>query len=256
MPALLDALRGRMKQRNQNAIDTIASAARAAARGERSDPGAVEKALQDTGMTMADFEDAVEQATRRKEWLANFEKLANATAKVKKLEAAAQAEQTKFEATRAAFIERAEAIDADLRTHRQTRDAGQLARDRLLDPRSVPGSIGQRYREAVAEAEAMQSEADRARNALREQADRVKSEQAWIEQIAGEQERTLKPDRILTRGGRPDPDDSYRLQDHRNALQRAQRRKAEAEAQLTEAERNAARARRAVDELIPEVLNA
>jgi predicted nucleic acid-binding Zn-ribbon protein len=256
MASLLDALRGRIKQRNENAIDTIASAARAAARGERSDPAAVEKAIHDTGMTMADFEDAVEQATRRKEWLANFDKLANAVAKIGKLEATAQAEQAKFEATRAAFLERAEAIDAELRKFRQVRDAGQLARDHLLDPRSVPGSIGKRYREAVAELESMQAEVDRARNALREQTARVKSEQEWVEQLSDEQSKTLKPDRLLTKGGQPDAADSYRLQDHRNALTRAQRRKAEAEAQLTEAERNAARARRAVDELIQDVLNA
>jgi hypothetical protein len=106
MVALLDALRGRVKQREGNALDTIAAAARAAARGETYDVGAIEKALAETRQTPGDFERAVELARKRLAWLADFEKLASATTKVTKLESTAEAEKAKFEAARRAFMER------------------------------------------------------------------------------------------------------------------------------------------------------
>jgi hypothetical protein len=256
MPALLDALRGRMKQREANAIDTIAAAARAAARGESYDIGATEKALIETGMSVDDFEAAVERARRRLAWLDDFEKFATATNKVAKLEAAVEAEKAKFEAARKAFHEKGSALDADLATYRTARDKGREARDRLLDPRDVPGTIGEKYRQAVAEAEAAASALERAQAAVREQAARVKSENEWIAQLTGEREKQMKPDRIMLRPNDAPEGDSYRIQKHRNDLARAQRRKAEAEAQVIEAEKTAARTRRAVDALLPEVLNA
>lgn len=256
MVAILDALRGRLAQREANALDVIAAGARAAARGETYDTGALERALTETGKTLADFQRAVDVARKRCAWLADFDALAAASAKVKKLETAAAAEQSKMEAARAAFFERAAAIDAELKIHRTACDKGNVARGNLLDPRDVPaGTVGDKYRAAVSDFEAAQAEVDRTQREVKEQANRIRSEHEWIKQLSGDnnEPKLIKPS-ALPMVGSPQPDESQQLQDHRRALARAERRKAEAEAALTEAEKEAARYRKAVDALIPEVL--
>lgn len=255
MPAILEALRGRMIQREANAIDTVVAGARAAVRGESFDVGSLEKALADTGKTMADFEEIVDQARQRRAWLADFDKLASVTSKVKKLEAAAAAEREKFEAAHAAFIERSNAIDSELAIYRTAKEKGEVARSGLLDPRAVPGTVGEKYREALAESDAAASAVERARREIREQSERVKSEEGWITQLTGEETQDIKPVRLL-KGDHPAEAESFRLQDHRLALARAQRRKEAAEAELVEAEKAAAKARKALDAIIPEVLKA
>jgi hypothetical protein len=51
-------------------------------------------------------------------------------------------------------MQKAEALDAERAAAQTARDAGKNARDQLLDPRLVPGTIGEKYRQAVAEADA------------------------------------------------------------------------------------------------------
>lgn len=259
MVAILDALRGRMAQREANSLDTIAAGARAAARGEAYDAGAIERALAETGKTLADFEQAIEVARKRLAWLADFDRLAAATAKVRKLEAAAAAEQAKMDAARAAFMERANAIDADLVIHRTACEKGNTARDNLLDPRDVPpGSIGDQYRAAVSEAEAAEAACERAQQEVKEQTERIRSEEQWIKQLTSDDggPKRIKPSGLPSLGPQPQPDEAQRVQQHRLALARAQRRKAEAEAALVEAEKDTARCRKAVDALIPDVLKS
>jgi chromosome segregation ATPase len=254
VPTILEALRGRMQQRQGNAVDTIAAGARAAARGERHDVVALEKALLEVGMTMADFEEQVERAGRRAAWLADFDRLTSASAKKKKLEAAAEAERAKFEATRAAYFERASALDDELRAAATVCDKGREARQRLLDPREVPGTLGDKFRQATEEAHAAEVALEAARRAVREQRQRIKEEQDWIEQLLGEAAKEIHPARISLRD---EPRrESPRLEEHRNALARAERRLAEAEPQLREAEKREALARRVVEGLEPEVLKA
>ena len=254
MPGLLDALRGRMKQREFNAIDTVAAAARAAARGEHYDVGAIEAALVEARLSMEDFEKAVETAGKRSAWLRDFEKLATMNNKVTKGEAAIAAEREKFEAARRAFTERVEALDADLSTARTARDAGKSARDQLLDPRLVPGTIGEKYRQAVADADAAEAAVGDVQRQLREISQRIKSEQEWIVQLVGEPERNVS--NYLPIKPREMAGESFKLEEHRTALARNQRRKAEAEAQLAEVEKAAARAKKAVEALVPDALKA
>jgi hypothetical protein len=242
-----------MKQREGNALDTFAAGARAAARRESYDVAALERALVELGKTTADFEAAVEVATARAAWLADVDKLAAVTAKVNKLEAAATAEQTKFEAARRAFVEKATAIDADLKIARATQDKGRDARDRLLDPRGVPGTLGEKYRAAVADAEAASVVLAEVERNLREIRARIKSEREWIAQLSGETVKQIQPDRIFVKSGEPVREDS-RIEEHRVYLARAMRRRDEAESQLTEAEKVAAATARAVETLAAEVL--
>lgn len=254
MPSIIEALRGRMQQRQLNAEDTIAAGARAAARGERYDVAAIEKALVDAGKKMADFDAEVERAKKRAAWLASFEQLANASAKVKKFEAAAEAEKAKFEASRSAFFERAKAIDDELRQASATQERARDARQRLLDPREVPGALGDKYREAVAEAEDAEADVSKAQRALREVEERIKSEQAWIRQLSGEDEKEIRP--LLIPRKSTSAAESPRMEEHRKALARAERRKAEAQQVLLEAEKRSVQARKVLDALVPEVLKA
>lgn len=253
---LLDTLRSRSRQRELNAIDVLAEAARAAAAGKSYDVAAIEKALADTGETPAEFEAAVDLARKRLAWLADFEKFSAASAAVAKLEKAAAAEQAKFEAARRAFMQRADAIDADLAVARSTSDKGRTARGQLLDPRDVPGTIGERYREAVAESEAAAGAVQTAQQDLREAMQRIKGEQEWIAQLTGEAEKTLKPDRIMVKAPAAAAGESFKVEEHRRKLAHWERRKREAESTLTEAEKVAARATAAVEGLIADVLKA
>lgn len=255
MPTILEALRGRMQQRQLNAVDTIAAAARAVAYGQRYDVASIEQALVETSMSMADFEAEVEKAKQRAKWLADFEQLANSSTKVKKLEAAAEAEKSKFEAARTAFLDKANALDIELRQATTIRDKARHARDQLLEPMKVPGTLGEKYRQAVEEAEAADIAVADARRAVREQAERIESEQGWLKQLKGEQESMLQPDRIFIKGTVP-PAESPRLEKHRADLAKAEKRKAEADALLTEAEKHAALAHKAVDALVHDVLKA
>jgi len=242
-----------MKQRETNAVDTVAAAARAAARGESYDVGAIENALIEARLSMNDFETQVELAAKRAAWGRDFERLANASNKVQKAEAALAAERTKFEATQKAFFEKAQAIEADIRTASRDRDAAQTARGHLLDPNNVPGTIGEKYREATAKAEADAAAVEQVQRQLREIATRIKSEQEWIVQITGEGEAGGSLYRQLLPQKAPE---SMKLQDHRAALLRGQRRKAEAEGQLAEAQKKAALSKKVVEDMAPEVLKA
>ena len=254
MATLLESLRGRMKQRELNAIDTVAAAAKAAARGETYDVGAIETALVEARLSMDDFEKAVEIAGQRTRWLADFEKLATASNKVKKGEAAIAAEEARFEELRRAYVEKIQAIDADLAAARTAKDAGEQARGRLLEPKSVPGTVGDRYRAAVAEAEAAAEELNTATRDLREVNQRIKSEEEWIAQLLGEKAETLRPFLPIRR--QEETPESFKVEDHRKALARAQRRKGEIEVALKTAEQAVARTKKAIEDLIPQVLKA
>lgn len=255
MPTILEALRGRIQQRQFNALDTVAAGAKAAARGERYDVLSIEKALLEAGMTMADFEKAVERAGQRAAWLSDFEQLANASAKAKKLEASLEAERSRFEATRAAYFEKSQALESQLREVQTIHGKARAAHDRLLDPREVPGMVGERYRRAVAEAEAANVEQGQAERAVREQQEKIKSELGWIAQLKSEEEEMVRPSPLPLAALKP-KDESPRMEQHRLALARADRRKAEAEKVLAEAEKRATLARKAVDALVAEVLQA
>jgi len=255
MPTILEALRGRIHQRQLNALDTVAAGAKAASRGERYDVLSIEKALLEAGMTMSDFEAAVDRASKRAVWLADFEQLASVTTKAKRLEASLAAEQTKFEAIRTAYFEKAQALESQLRLAQAMKDKAQDAHSSLLDPRGVPGTVGDLYRQAVAEAEAADAEVAEARRAVRELQEKIKLELGWIAQIKGEQDLTVRPS-LLPTAAAQSAQESPRLEQHRLTLARAERRKAEADASLTQAEKRAALTHKAVDSLVPGVLQA
>lgn len=257
MAAILDALRGRLRQRESNAIDAIAAGARAAARGESYDVTAIEAALVETRQSAADFEAAVEVARQRQTWLKQFEQLAAATSKADKLEAAIQAEEDKLAEARRAAIARCDAMRAELAIHATRRAQGRDARESLLRPESVPGTIGDQWRAAVAARDAAEIQRSDTQRQLNEARAKFKSEERWIEQIIGEVDKTIKPN-ILDRvaGQKLFGEQANRVEQHTLALKRAQRRIEEAEAQLAADDKSLTMAQKAVDDLAPQVVKA
>jgi len=243
-----------MKQRELNAIDTVADAARAAARGETYDVGVIESALIEARLSMDDFEKTVEVAGKRSAWLREFEKLATANNKLLKADAAIATEQAKFEEQRRAFMERANVLDAERAAAQSARDAGETARAKLLDPKLVPGTIGEKYRQAVDDSRAADQAVADVQQQIREINERMKSAEEWIVQLVGDSQKTIGPFTHLRRQN--DGEESFKLQDHRNALARSQRQKAEADSQLAELQKVAGRAKKAVEALVPDVLKS
>jgi hypothetical protein len=117
----------------------------------------------------------------------------------------------------------------------------------------VPGTTGEKYRQAVADADTADEVVAGVRRQLREDVARIRSEEEWIVQLTGENVKEISPFPSLL--AKP-KDEGFKIEEHRNALARAKRRKAEAEGQLVEAEKAAAKAKKAVEALVPEVLKA
>jgi hypothetical protein len=257
MAAILDALRGRMRQREATSVDTIAAAARAAARGESYDVTQIEAALVETRQTAADFESAVDVARQRQTWLKQFEQLAAAASKAGKLEEAILAEEERLAEARRAAIGRCDAMRAELAIHASRRDQGKDAREALLRPAGVPGTIGDQWRSAIAARDAAEVQRSETQRQLNESRAKFKSEERWIEQIIGEVDKTIKPN-ILDRitGQKLYGDQANRVEQHTLALKRAQRRIEEAVVQLADDDKALTKAQKAVDDLAAQVVKA
>jgi chromosome segregation ATPase len=118
----------------------------------------------------------------------------------------------------------------------------------------VPGTIGEKYRQAVDDARAAEEAVGDVERQLREINERMRSAEDWIVQLVGEAQQAIGPFTHLRRQN--DGEESMKLQDHRKALARSQREKAEAEGQLAEAQKAVVKAKKAVEALVPEVLKA
>lgn len=254
MASFLDVLRGRMAQRQSNAFDTLASAARAVAEGSNADSGAVESALVETRQTVAEFEALVETARKRVEWRKHFEQLASASTKAHKLEAkVASEEQHRAEVMRVSN-EKLEAYRDELRVVLTAKQKGEEAKARLIEPKAVPGSLGEIYRQAVEEHLRAEVEAERFRRERREASDRIKSEEGWLEQLKGSV--SDKPTLLSGSTQWGSGETSGRVLEHELALKRWQRRAKKAEEALKQADATLAAAARVVEQLLPKVVAA
>lgn len=255
MPAILDTLMGRARQRELNAVDLIAAAARAAAADKTYDVGALEAALREAGQTISDFESAVDKARQRAIWLRQFDGLATAANRAAKLEAAIKADEDKLDDMRQAMIARCDKIRSELAVVSANREAGERAKQELLNPGNVPGIIGAKWRDAVAARDQAEQAVEAAQRELREASDRVRSEQRWIEQLTGGPVKTFALPKLLkTDDERSMPVDTSKVEEHRRALARASRRVAEIEVRLTDEQKALAVAKKVTDQLAGEVL--
>ena len=190
---ITDVLRSRARSTEATALDTIAAAARAVASGGNGNVDAVEAALASIGKEPADFEAAVALARRRAEWLALVDKLPSAKSNLGKVESALQIEGEKFLAAQTTYAEKATVLRFELEEANAAIRDGTTARDRLLDPKNVPGGIAAEYAEAVAQARAAESARNNAEGQLKEIAGKLSSAADWVKRISGEAPEDIDP---------------------------------------------------------------
>ena len=190
---ITDVLRSRARSAEATALDTIAAAARAVASGGNGNVDAVEAALASIGKEPADFEAAVALARRRAEWLALVDKLPSAKSNLGKVESALQIEGEKFLAAQTTYAEKATVLRFELEEANAAIRDGTTARDRLLDPKNVPGGIAAEYAEAVAQARAAESARNNAEGQLKEIAGKLSSAADWVKRISGEAPEDIDP---------------------------------------------------------------
>ena len=190
---ITDVLRSRARSAEATALDTIAAAARAVASGGNGNVDAVEAALATIGKEPADFEAAVALARRRAEWLALVDKLPSAKSNLGKVESALQIEGEKFLAAQTTYAEKATVLRFEHEEANAAIRDGTTARDRLLDPKNVPGGIAAEYAEAVAQARAAESARNNAEGQLKEIAGKLSSAADWVKRISGEAPEDIDP---------------------------------------------------------------
>ena len=201
---ITDVLRSRARSAEATALDTIAAAARAVAGGGSGNVDAVEAALATIGKEPADFEAAVALARRRAEWLALVDKLPSVKSNLGKVETALQIEGEKFLAAQTTYAEKATVLRFELEEANAAIRDGTTARDRLLDPKNVPGGIAAEYAEAVAQARAAESARNNAEGQLKEIAGKLSSAADWVKRISGQEPEEIDPSKWKAPEGSPD----------------------------------------------------
>ena len=201
---ITDVLRSRARSAEATALDIIAAAARAVASGGTGNVDAVEAALATIGKEPADFEAAVALARRRAEWLALVDKLPSAKSNLGKVETALQIEGEKFLAAQTTYAEKATVLRFELDEANAAIRDGTTARDRLLDPKNVPGGIAAEYAEAVAQARAAESARHRAETQLGEIAGKLSAVVDSIKKLSGQEPEEIDPSKWKAPEGSPD----------------------------------------------------
>lgn len=254
MTAILELL-GRQRQRRVGtAADTLAAAARDHAAGKSVDVESVDKALHEISMPPEHFGELCRIATIRRDAGAALEKLGTATTKQRRISDTMEAEQRKHEEIRKAYLDRMAALEAEKKLIDEIVAKAQAARETLLEPVNVLGSLRQRYEEALADRQQANEAVERLRRELREHQSKHKEAERWIASIAASVDREIRP---VTLGSttRALPDSVARqLEPHELAKKRNQRRIEETEPQLREAEDVLDRAERAVVAVELEIL--
>lgn len=249
MTALLDALRGRARQREMNALDLVAEAARAAAAGKTYDPAAVEMALRDQGLTLADFETAIANARQRAVWLQHFDGLNAAASRGAKLQAAITQEEEKLEQQRLAARAKIGKLAAELDAENAAIHAGETARHELLKPDRVPGTIGIRYREHVASRDKLNEARSEVSRDLRDARSRLETHRSLAEQTITEGRKRVECDVTLAQR-------AAKLDDYNTRAKSAARYVKEIETKLAAIDKELATVEAAIKRMEIEVLKA
>jgi len=226
MTTILEALAARMSARKTSANDVLVGAARRLAAGESADDAAIERAMLEANMSLADFRALVELAQRRREWYAALDRGPAAVAKRDKVLAVIERERAQFEQIRNQWIARANELDAEHNAADKLAEAARDARGKLVHPDNVPGTLADAIREAHDNVATTAGEVERIRRDMRDNAEREKSQREWADQ-----KRRLNQ---VTPAG--DANDHERMAD------RAARRLKELAAELPAAEAAAAKA--------------
>jgi hypothetical protein len=203
MVTTLDALRQRSQYRSDQALDTLAQAARDQAAGREIDVQAVDAALYELRLSVDDFGRMVAVASRRRDALADLEKLAVARGKRDKAQAALDAEKAKIEEAISAYHKRAGGLVETIQASQAIVDAADAGRRTLLNVDDVPGTVGRRYREATESLAAVTKRHEEAERSRREADDRVKHHSGWIRELAKVEPEEVDPSSWVAAPGKP-----------------------------------------------------
>lgn len=252
--AILELLSRQRKQRVGTADDLLAAAARDHAAGKEVDLADVDRALHEIGMPVEHFATLVEVATIRRNAGAALEKLGLAQTKQRRVAASIEAETKKYEEVRKAYLDRMAALEAERKAIDEVVAKAQQARETLLVPANVLGSVRQRYEDALADRQQASATVERLRRELRQHRDRLKEAGRWIESITRSVDREITPVGIVKQPSRLPASVIRQLEAPELDKKRAQRRIDETEPQLREAEDKLDRAERAVVAIEMEIL--
>jgi chromosome segregation ATPase len=226
MLTVLEALRERMATRRRTHNETLLAAARRAAAGESVDDAAVDAALWSTGKDVDEFRRLVELCQRRRDWYAAMDRGPAAKATLDKLKATMDRERAAFEQAAAAWRVRATELESQISAATTTVAMATDARNQLVAPDNVPGELAARISEAQELANATADAVEQNRRERRERAEAAKTQREWAQE---------KRDA----GHGP-----VGVDEHERAATRAEKRVAELDAELPNAERAHADAER------------
>lgn len=252
--AILELL-GRQRQRRVgSADDVLAAAAQEHAAGKTPDLAAVDAALHELHKPIEHFGELCRVAALRHDAGAAFEKLGTATTKQRRIDDAIMAEKAKHEEARKLHLSRMAGLEAEKKAIDDVVAKAHEARETLLVPANVIGSVRPRYEEALADRQAALVEVERLRRELRQHQQRLKEADRWIESIVRSADQQIAPGGLIGRTPALPPAVQRQLEPHELDKQRAQRRIDETEPQLREAEERLDRAERAVVAVEVEIL--
>lgn len=256
---ILDAVRERERAAVQSALDAVATAARAVAAGKAADPDAIAALLAAADLTSNDFEAAVALAKTRAEWLASLDRIPGAKSKANKAQSALAIEQQKFIEARDAYAEKGGALEDELNAAQEVIREGDRARDQLLDPRNVPGGLGERWRDTVAAARAAEEAVGNAERRLRELDDQIKTAAGWIKDMAKQEPEEVDPSTWKANDDQAEwgrDQHGGQLEAKLNEWNRLKRQRVEAAANLATQSKTLAAAKKTRDAMTQEVLKS
>jgi chromosome segregation ATPase len=224
----------------------LAAAAKAAARGQSVDIGALEEALVSTRQSVNDFKALCEYEAARAEKLTAVAAIATLKSKHDRLQKAMEAEDAKFAEVRDAFQARYRKLELEFREIDREVDAATAARNWLTDYRNAKGALGDQYREAVDAEQAARAVVDGINRRMGELRRNIKSADSDIAQLTASWEREITAPKVITvrRDGHPL---SKRMPaDMAEKVDTLDRRKKRLAAELTEVEKSLPAAEKAV----------
>lgn len=246
MAAILELLGRQRQKRVGDASDELAVAARQHAAGKSVDLAAVDRALAELGMPLEHFDELCRIAAVRRDAGAALEKLGSATTKQQRLDESMAAERHKFDEYRAGFVSRMTALEAQKAAVDAVVASGHTARQTLLVPSNVLGSLRTRYEETLAERQSSAEAVEQIQRELRQHRSKLAEAGRWIASIMQSVDREIQPTGLLKQAKQVPPSVARQLEPHELDIKRAQRRIDEAEAKLRDAEERHDRAERSV----------
>jgi hypothetical protein len=254
---VFDRLTSRVRQRRETAQERIESAAIALSADQSIDVAGVEDALRDAGLTVDQFRERVEFHARRREHRDRFERLATSRNRVEKIEKQITAEEAKHSEIIDAFRKRIGGMMAEAAEAGRDVSSATASRDWLLHPDNAPLPVVDNYREALDQEQDARVALETAEREVRELRQEIKSEEGWLQQIAGDDSRTIHPPAMVVTVKQREKltgQAAQKYDEHSQRKTRLERRLVEAEKTVADARSTLATAEAAVAALQKTIL--